>query len=1136
MHNVEEFTRDMLLTEQYRMRRLQVFNWGTFSGLHDISVAADGFLIVGRSGSGKSTLLDALSALLVPPPWLGFNAAAREGDRGRYDRNLVSYIRGAWADQKDVDSGQIATQFLRADSTWSALMVEYANQAGQVVSLIQLYWLRGTTTRSADVKRHYMLAERPFDVMQELADFKLDIRKLKQQLDDVYHNDKFRPYSERFRRLLGIDSEMALKLLHKTQSAKNLGDLNHFLREFMLDKPETFAVAERLVEEFDELDAAHQSVVIAREQVETLQPAREKHQRLTEVLQEGNQLDELIAGVDAYRDERKAVLLEEELSRLRTEDQSLEGQEQRQGENLENLKTQLANLERDHREQGGGRIEQIEQEKRQSEQQRDERLVKRAQAQQACEQLGWVLPDSPQAYAELAGRARDYVDSWQKKSEALRDRQFQLLQQKKDTETEFVEVRKEIDAMQRQPSNIPAHMLELRVRLTDALGLLDEDLPFVGELIEVREEEVLWSGAIERVLHGFALSLLVDERHYAAVTTYVNDTRLKQRLVYHRLTAKSHTRSATIHNNSLVYKLQLKETACRAWLDAELKVRFNYACVESLHAFRDSERAITREGQIKHGKSRHEKDDRRAIEDRRHWVLGFDNREKLGLFQNRAQHLADEISQFDQQITQLKNEETQHSDHFKACHTLANLRWQELDVAPLLVRIHELDKALKELRQGNSTLQKLGEKIEKQKQKIISADNTWSTLKAKRINIKNQLHQHQEELNELQILIKTLTLTPFQSEGLEARFSALEQTLTLKNLEQQRTRVERNLNGERRVLQEEANTLEKNIERVFASFKNTWPQDGADMDASLASAPEFLAKLQRLEHDGLPAFEQRFFEMLQEQSTENLAALNTHLRQARKDIRDRMELVNESLSGADFSPGTHLQIVVNDRQLDSVTDFQRQIQQVLDNAWGTDRALAEERFAVMRSLVNQLSGQDSEQQRWREQVLDVRQHVDFVGYEYDAEGDEVEVYRSGAGKSGGQREKLATTCLAAALRYQLGGSDGGLPMYAPVVLDEAFGKADNEFTELAMKIFTNFGFQMIVATPLKSVMTLEPFIGGACFVDIAERKRSATLQIEYDQQARKLDLPDTLSGTLRDNSLRDNSLRDSKAHGENLPA
>ncbi len=54
-----------------------------------------------------------------------------------------------------------------------------------------------------------------------------------------------------------------------------------------------------------------------------------------------------------------------------------------------------------------------------------------------------------------------------------------------------------------------------------------------------------------------------------------------------------------------------------------------------------------------------------------------------------------------------------------------------------------------------------------------------------------------------------------------------------------------------------------------------------------------------------------------------------------------------------------------------------------------------------------------------------------------------------------------------------------------MVLDEAFDKADNEFTALAMNIFDNFGFQMVVATPLKSVMTLEPFIGGACFVESA---------------------------------------------------
>jgi uncharacterized protein YPO0396 len=58
-----------------------------------------------------------------------------------------------------------------------------------------------------------------------------------------------------------------------------------------------------------------------------------------------------------------------------------------------------------------------------------------------------------------------------------------------------------------------------------------------------------------------------------------------------------------------------------------------------------------------------------------------------------------------------------------------------------------------------------------------------------------------------------------------------------------------------------------------------------------------------------------------------------------------------------------------------------------------------------------------------------------------------------------------------------------------------------------MNIFTNFGFQMIVATPLKSVMTLEPFIGGACFIDISDRRVSGVLMIEYDSEQQRLKLP-----------------------------
>ena len=72
-------------------------------------------------------------------------------------------------------------------------------------------------------------------------------------------------------------------------------------------------------------------------------------------------------------------------------------------------------------------------------------------------------------------------------------------------------------------------------------------------------------------------------------------------------------------------------------------------------------------------------------------------------------------------------------------------------------------------------------------------------------------------------------------------------------------------------------------------------------------------------------------------------------------------------------------------------------------------------------------------------------------------------------------------------------------------------KSDAEFTALTMNIFKTFGFQIIIATPLKSVMTLEPFIGGAYFVHIRDRKISTAIPIEYDAETQRLQLTQEMS-------------------------
>jgi len=44
----------------------------------------------------------------------------------------------------------------------------------------------------------------------------------------------------------------------------------------------------------------------------------------------------------------------------------------------------------------------------------------------------------------------------------------------------------------------------------------------------------------------------------------------------------------------------------------------------------------------------------------------------------------------------------------------------------------------------------------------------------------------------------------------------------------------------------------------------------------------------------------------------------------------------------------------------------------------------------------------------------------------------------------------------------------------------------------------------VAATPMKAVMALEPFIGGACFVHNKDRKTSQILLIDYEKETGRL--------------------------------
>ncbi|WP_430389868.1 ATP-binding protein [Dyella sp. 20L07] len=1095
--------------EQFRMRQLTVYNWGTFSKIHSIPIAEDGMLLIGPSGAGKSTLLDAISVMIVPPRILHMNAAAEEGDRKRTDRSLLSYIRGAWSDRGDPDSHEMTKQYLRDRGTISAISLEYRNRLGRIVTLVRIFWMTGVSATS-NVNDHYVVVDGTFS-MDELLDFDGDLRKLRKKLDreNLRQHESFSSYEEHWCRIMGIDDSSALELLHRTQSTKNLGDLNRFLREFMLKEPETFERADRLVEEFGELDEAHRAVIAAREQIEVLAPARTalvEHNELSSAI-ETLQLQQNVR--PAFESHLRAGLLDHSLQETGRELIVLRAEQAEAKVAMEVAGTEVASLERQHREAGGDSMAELERTLADREDQREERIRERDRVAQHCKALDFGVPDTPALFGDMRQKVEELARSLEDREQLRTKRRDELAVQKHIQEEELEKLRSEVLTLEGSSSNVPRELQDLRERICTSLGVSAERLVFVGELIQVRREERDWAPAAERLLGGFGRDLIVDDRHHRIVANWVERTHLGTRLVYHPVTAgRGGATREPKTSDSIFHKLELKQSAFAGWLSRELISRFDYQCVSSASELIAGDYRITKAGQVRHGGGRTEKDDRRDINDRRYWVLGFDSREKLQLYRESVATATLALAETQKALREISGQQVDDRGRISAVERLADVEWERIDVASVLMAIDGIQEQLRELRLGNRMLADLSGRLGAARVRYGEAHTRSTTLGLEIPRVEAQINS---QLNDLQqAKAEAASISPNLLAAWESRLPP-DWAPSLQTLSALVMGLERAVNADIGKIRARAHGLEQTITSAFGTFIRRWPEEAASLQANMDSGQDFLAKLQRIELDGLPEHEERFASLLAQQSTQRLAELASLLRDERKQIDVRLEDVNDGLLSVPYNPGSYLQIRPVDLHLQDAVEFRKRLASFFASQREPtdDPMVAEAQFRALRSLVMDLKSEDPEKRRWRARVLDVRQHVEFAAEELDREtGQQLELARGSAGKSGGQRQKLTATCLAAALRFKLGGGDGSVPMYAAVVLDEAFTKTDDEFTKTCMRIFTELGFQMIVATPIKSVMTLEEFVGGAVFVTISQRHTSSVLTIDYDNESRRLRLSD----------------------------
>jgi uncharacterized protein YPO0396 len=1096
----------------FRLAHFAVYNWGTFDGkVWRIDPGAHNMLLTGDIGSGKSTLVDGLTTLLFPSHRLVYNKAA---GAERQERTPYSYVRGAFGAVQDESSRQSRGLYLRDERQYSVLLARFRNEGfGLDVTLAQVWWLK---RGERNPERFYVVATCALDLAEEFGDFGGNIQALRKRLrarSGVQLEDSFERYAERFRRELGLTNPQALELFYQTVSLKAIHDLTDFVRNHMLEPTAVDDVVERLLSDFDNLNAAHDAVAKAERQIGELRP----------IVELGRRYDTERAELVALRGDRDALspwFAAKAVELFQTRIAELDLEVAKRADRCARLAADIARESQAEtdltvalRAAGGERLEALARDVREKERERDERRDAAGRYRDLAHRLGMAAAASDHAFhsnRQAAERAVMEIAEEKQAADALRiDRGVQLKESKQQHEA----VSQDIAALQAKRSNIERGLLELRTELCQVLEVPETRLPFAGELMEVREGDSAWEGAIERVLRGLSLALLVPEELYEQVSRYVDRTHLRRRVVYFNAATSERRRLPDLHPKSLARKVSVRaDSEHYDWLQRELASRFDLACCDDLQEFRREPKALTVAGQSKGG-PRHEKDDRFAIDDRSRYVMGWRLESKLQALLKKRRDIEEAAQAAAHEITQLKDKvETLEARRQAALDLMRFERYESIHWQDAARQIESLKEEMEALRTSSDRVRTLEAQLGELRGRLKTLKEDERREGDERAKAEDRRDVAREALAEAQ-----RTLDAFSDESRQRHFPRLDaavpgwlgqetlQVALLPHLEKvAREQLHRQVDNADGRVTRASTQLTKDMQ----AFRNEWRAEATDFDAAPEALPEYVRMLERLERDDLPRHRERFRRLLRENTIQGVAMLQARLTEQEEAIKEKVERINLSLRSVEYTPATYIMLQPDLDPDVEVRDFRTEMRGVLESTLGETDPYSEARFLRVRALIERFRGRSeflADDQRWRAKVLDVRAWFRFAASEHwRADDKQKEYYPDTGGKSGGQKEKLAYTVLAAGLAYQFGLEWGEIQSRSLrfVVIDEAFGRGSEESTRYGLELFARLNLQLLIVTPLQKINVIEDYIRSVAFTHkatAADGERSAVRNLTIEE-------------------------------------
>ena len=1064
----------------YRLLRLEFLNWGTFSNgkIYSVDTSGKTALITGANGSGKSTLVDALLTLLVPSQKRNYNLAS--GTDRKRDRDEKTYIQGNYGKTTDDALGSKILKMREPNEGHISILlaVFYSEEIKRFSSVAQVMWFN-----NGNLDKFYVVAERDLTIKE---DFKHqgDIKQFKKNLrskEDIKIFDSFKEYIHEFIKNVGLRSEKALDLFNQIVAIKSIGNLKEFIREHMLEKHDMNERIEDLDKNYKNLNDSYNAILQARKQMQELLPIEEEARKYEAILEEIQNIQGSIFVLPAFFSKEKISLLKENLENTKSNLAKMNDITGESGSELsrkrEEERSLYATLENDS---VGRRITELQK------QLIDERkvLVTRQSAFDKYRNLAVSLllqtkinQDSFYENRKLAEAKISQNFEHQKEIEKKRD-EWVIVRNNLHTNRQELQI--ELNSLKTRKDLLPGLQIEMRREICEALNLSIDDLPYASELMQVKAKESEWKGAIEKLLNNFGRSLLVPDEHYIEVNNFINKTRLKGKLVYFRMIENDNRNTKPSSSDSLFYKLEFKPNSLYTyWLESRILNDFNYICANSLKDFQKEDRAITREGLIKHSRTRHEKDDRNSILDRSKYILGWSNTEKVKALEEELKNFDKKYDDAYSKMEELdKEKKTLHKNDLELREILRFESFSEIDIAPIEKIIKETESHRKELEVSTNSLKKLQEKLDSIKGEIQKLERDKSDFEKKKHNLERDIEEYESEIKECESvleLIKDAEFAKYKPE-IEKRITGTNK-LSLTNIKNKQNELHNFFEKQKEEKEESKQKVLTSIVRRMEAYIKNYETDTTELTAEIESIPDFRRELTKIQNDKLPEFQEKFRRMMDEKVAHQIAEFREDLSEQEREITQKIEELNEALETIDYIPGyTFIQLDCQPTVNIEIADFKKELTDCIPDLEHPEEN--EDKFIKIRDLLDKLKNRSSENtDRWVKLVTDVRNWLDFRAIELTREDrKQKEVYDSSAGKSGGQTVKLAYTILASAISYQFGIREK--KSFRLVVIDEMFNNLDNQNSRFAMDLFKQLGLQLLVVTPLDKISIVEPYISS----------------------------------------------------------